>query len=97
MVSSSNCPRTANLFHTGNRTAGDSGLLLSQLSAAAQRRTFWVGVCPGDSRQLGGRTCHECRAYGGELSQVVRRVYLLNEQGERLEWSAEQAGLWLSP
>lgn len=76
----------------GTVLRADSGLLLSQLSAAAQEGGLsGLEFAQGIPGSLGGGLAMNAGAYGGELSQVVRRVYLLNEQGERLEWSAEQA------
>ena len=69
-----------------------SGLLLSQLAAEAQKRGLsGLEFAQGIPGSLGGGLTMNAGAYGGELSQVVRRISLLNERGERLEWDAGQA------
>lgn len=67
----------------GNTITADSGVLLSQLAAAAlEAELTGLEFAHGIPGTLGGAVTMNAGAYGGEMVQVLTAVTFLNERGE---------------
>ncbi len=72
----------------------ESGLLLAQLAHYTTRLGLagleWAAGIPGT---LGGAIVNNAGAFGGDMSQVVRRVTVLTPNGEVVNWEADELEL----
>ena len=68
-----------------------AGIALSALARkAAQAGLSGLEFASGIPGTLGGAIVMNAGAYGGEMAQVVRRVALLSEKGERIDLTKEE-------
>ena len=70
----------------GTRLIAQAGVTLARLAVFARDENLTgLEFAHGIPGTLGGAVTMNAGAYGGEMAQVVRRVVLLTDQGERIE------------
>lgn len=79
-----------NIEIQGNRIRAQAGASMAQVAAAAQKNGLTgLEFASGIPGTVGGGVVMNAGAYGGELSQVVTRVEVLDKNGEILELDNE--------
>ncbi len=79
------------ISRNGCRIRAQAGAMLTRLSRmAAENGLSGLAFAAGIPGTLGGGLMMNAGAYGGELSQVVRRVRVLDEEGQIRELSGEE-------
>ena len=73
-----------------NRITTDAGVLLTDISRiAADNNLTGMEFASGIPGTIGGATVMNAGAYGGEMSQIIESVSIMNDAGEEMELNNE--------
>lgn len=79
-------PKMKEITVTGNRITAQAGATMAQVAkAAAEHSLTGLEFAAGIPGTIGGGVVMNAGAYGGEMSQVVESVVVLDKDGERME------------
>lgn len=82
-----------NMIWNGNSVRAEAGLRLGTLAReAAARSLTGLEFAAGIPGTVGGAVYMNAGAYGGEMSQVIERAWLLDKQGQERELSVLECG-----
>lgn len=83
-----------NVSVTDERITAGAGVLLSQVSRQAQKYSLTgMEFASGIPGTIGGAVVMNAGAYGGEMSQVIEKVYAVTEDGERVVFTRDELEL----